>query len=220
MKKNSNKRRSFIWDIPIDKFTDTVKNGSSWSIITTFFYGKPTNPRTVKERVIEEGIDISHLKNKKLTRSRKNLTDILKNDPNNKLINQRLKKKLLVSKTVIDMCYTCGIENVWHGNSLTLHLVHVDGNSTNNSINNIVIQCPNCFSQTKKGVSIDINFCEKCFINLPLDIDCFNCKNIEETELRLPSKEILKSELISMDFSGVQKKYGVTKSEIINWVNL
>ena len=44
-------------------------------------------------------------------------------------------------------CYTCGI-NLWCNNPITLELDHIDGNSLNNSPDNLRMLCPNCHSQT------------------------------------------------------------------------
>lgn len=45
------------------------------------------------------------------------------------------------------VCLICGIFD-WNGNSLTLHLDHIDGNHSNWSRGNLRMICPNCHSQT------------------------------------------------------------------------
>lgn len=44
-------------------------------------------------------------------------------------------------------CAECGIAN-WNGKDITLELEHKDGNSDNNSTENLCLLCPNCHSQT------------------------------------------------------------------------
>ena len=44
-------------------------------------------------------------------------------------------------------CYTCGVTH-WLDNPITLELDHIDGNSLNNSPDNLRMLCPNCHSQT------------------------------------------------------------------------
>jgi len=44
-------------------------------------------------------------------------------------------------------CECCGISE-WNGNSITLEVDHIDGQSTNNDVNNLRLICPNCHSQT------------------------------------------------------------------------
>lgn len=44
-------------------------------------------------------------------------------------------------------CAECGIAD-WNGKDITLELEHKDGNSENNSPENLCLLCPNCHSQT------------------------------------------------------------------------
>jgi Zn finger protein HypA/HybF involved in hydrogenase expression len=44
-------------------------------------------------------------------------------------------------------CWTCGITE-WNNKSIVMELEHIDGNSENNSLDNLSLICPNCHSQT------------------------------------------------------------------------
>lgn len=44
-------------------------------------------------------------------------------------------------------CSCCGISE-WNGKSITLEVDHIDGQSSNNDVNNLRLICPNCHSQT------------------------------------------------------------------------
>jgi Zn finger protein HypA/HybF involved in hydrogenase expression len=44
-------------------------------------------------------------------------------------------------------CWTCGITE-WNKKSIVMELEHIDGNSANNSLENLSLICPNCHSQT------------------------------------------------------------------------
>lgn len=46
-------------------------------------------------------------------------------------------------------CVKCGIGDKWNDEPLSLHLDHIDGNSDNNSLQNLRWLCPNCHSQTE-----------------------------------------------------------------------
>lgn len=56
-------------------------------------------------------------------------------------------KKYLIEKCG-DICSICGQHNVWNSKPLVLQLDHIDGDSDNNTIDNIRLMCPNCHTQT------------------------------------------------------------------------
>lgn len=60
-----------------------------------------------------------------------------------------LKKRLYADYLLTEVCYNCGQEPMWLDQPLTLHLDHIDGDPSNNLIENLRILCPNCHSQTK-----------------------------------------------------------------------
>lgn len=64
-----------------------------------------------------------------------------------------------------DTCSICGIED----EDLTLQIDHIDGDNTNNSLNNLRMLCPNCHSQTEtfshrnvKRTLLNNDVCSKC----------------------------------------------------------
>ena len=63
----------------------------------------------------------------------------------NKLINQGILK---------NECYKCGSGPIYNNKPLNLHLDHINGNHSDNTLENLRILCPNCHSQTD-------NFCGK-----------------------------------------------------------
>lgn len=65
-----------------------------------------------------------------------------KNEP----IGKGVIKKYL-SNTYGYKCVKCGISD-WNNEKIVLELEHKDGNSSNNSIDNVCLLCPNCHSQT------------------------------------------------------------------------
>lgn len=44
-------------------------------------------------------------------------------------------------------CEVCGISE-WNGKEIVLEIEHIDGKSNNNKIDNLMLICPNCHSQT------------------------------------------------------------------------
>lgn len=61
-----------------------------------------------------------------------------------------LKNRLLAENLLIYKCYVhnCDIGAVWLNSPLTLQLDHINGDNTDNRIENLRLLCPNCHSQT------------------------------------------------------------------------
>jgi heterodisulfide reductase subunit B len=55
--------------------------------------------------------------------------------------------KLILSDINGYKCAVCGVSE-WQSKAISLELEHIDGNSENNSPNNVCLICPNCHSQT------------------------------------------------------------------------
>lgn len=146
------------------------------------------------------------------------IADLLQDDKTHKIPNQRLKDKLLDKHILVNQCYSCGIHGFWKGKPLAMQLMHMDGNGHNNSLSNLIMTCPNCYSQMKRKLRplVFIDTCIKCGKNIPngqkLCVPCIR--------LQRPSKEQLQKELIHCGFQSVQDKYGVDKTTIMEWINL
>ena len=99
----------------------------------------------------------------------------------NKIKSSYLKDLLFKYGLKQNKCEVCGISE-WQGNSINCQLHHIDGDNTNNCIENLQILCPNCHSQTDsycsgwkkqhtktfclscgKEISKNATYCIKCF---------------------------------------------------------
>jgi hypothetical protein len=59
----------------------------------------------------------------------------------------QLKRRLLVEGLKKDECERCGISE-WRGRALSLALHHVNGDPTDDRLENLQLLCPNCHAQT------------------------------------------------------------------------
>lgn len=61
-----------------------------------------------------------------------------------------VKKYLLEGQLLENKCgaSSCNITDNWLGKPITLELHHIDGDSYNNEISNLMLLCPMCHSQT------------------------------------------------------------------------
>ena len=76
--------------------------------------------------------------------------------PYEEMSHDSLRKRILVERN--HTCEACGIGNEYNGKPLSLELDHIDGNNSNNKIENLRILCPNCHSQTPTHRSKNIKY--------------------------------------------------------------
>lgn len=110
------------------------------------------NYRTLKNRILIENIDISHIpkgkgsnKGRKFQSKKIPLNEILIED--SRYQTNKLKIRLLKEGILTNSCSICGLENEWNGKPITHRLDHINGNSSDHRLENLRIVCPNCDSQ-------------------------------------------------------------------------
>lgn len=89
-----------------------------------------------------------------------------------------LRRKLLAAGIKENKCECCGISE-WQGKPLAIQLHHIDGNRRNNSLQNLIMLCPNCHSQTdnycgKKDKARKRYYCADC--GKEISHDAIRCK--------------------------------------------
>lgn len=110
------------------------------------------NQKTLKRKIEEFNIDTSHFTYISKTKGNKQYVkaeEYLKEGTHVKTF--RLKEKLFKEHLKEQKCEICGITE-WQNKPIVLQLHHINGNPTDNRLENLQILCPNCHSQTD-------NFC-------------------------------------------------------------
>lgn len=182
------------------------------------------NSKTLKNILEEHNIDYSHFTG----RAKSYKTNYVKAEnylDNNKFIKAyQLKKKLLKEKIKENKCEICGLTE-WLGKPLIIQLHHINGNNTDNRLENLQMLCPNCHSQTdsycgKANTNSIKNHCKDCGKEiLKESIYCPVCSSKHKRKIKRPTKEQLIldfKELKNIKKMGI--KYNVSDNAIRKWL--
>lgn len=112
-----------------------------------------SNPKTLRKKLQEFEVDFSHftgqgwnkLGHPSFGNSGKSLDSFFTCNSNSSSSN--VKNRLLKNNLKENKCEICGIVN-WLGNPIIIQLHHINGDSTDNRLENLQMLCPNCHSQT------------------------------------------------------------------------
>lgn len=206
------KKRSIIWSIDKESFSNLVRNSNSIGEILRFFNlsNKGGNSNTVKRRIIEDNIDSSHIvlgkfSNKGRTFSREKIPlekICVKNSTFNKT---HLKKRLIKENVLENKCAICGQLPIWNNQKLVLQLEHKNGVSNDHRIENLCLLCPNCHSQTPT------------FAGRKQKIDGRKNPRISRRKVVRPTKEELMKWIWTEPTTKIAKKLGVSDKSIEKW---
>ena len=112
---------------------------------------------TLKKKVKEWGIDISHFtgqrwqesphQEKQEIKEKYSLDEVfIKDSP----VTQKVLRGYVKRHNVIEYkCQTCGSDGNWQNGIISLELDHINGDNTDNRIENLRYLCPNCHALTE-----------------------------------------------------------------------
>jgi hypothetical protein len=155
--KRGPQRTSVIWKPSKKEFQEIVNNSNTLADILRHFelHVGAGNYPTLKRRIKEDGIDISHItlglsnrKGRTFPKEQKPVHEYLVKGEC-RISGTKLKKKLFTSGLLKDSCAECGLGNEWNGKTISLTIDHINGDSSDNRLDNLRILCPNCHSQTE-----------------------------------------------------------------------
>ena len=108
------------------------------------------NYATLKRRINELGLDISHMTGQVWNRGTAQALHVqIEEYLNNRrpIQTYKLKRRLMREGLFEHKCYSCGLTN-WKGLPIPLELEHKNGNPQDNTLDNLTLLCPNCHALT------------------------------------------------------------------------
>jgi len=219
---------SVIYKILHDDFRKIIQDSTSMSeaLIQCGLRPVGSNRFTLMRRAVIEGLDIKHLIDSSIQKrqfKRIPLSEILVLGSSYSSIHT-LKKRIFEKGLLENKCAICGQDPEWQGKPLTLHLDHINGDSSDHRLENLRIICPHCDSQlpTYKGRnSYRKPSLEKiCSCGKPKQKsskECRLCSNKHrkrKTKIEWPSYDELLQMLSETSILQVAKKLGVSDNAI------
>ena len=191
---------------------------------------RPGNYDTIKKKIKELNIDISHMSGKRSGRGgvvKKDLKEVLVENSN--FSRHNLKIRIMKEGLIGNECSICRQKPEWLGKKLSLVLDHINGINDDNRIENLRLLCPNCNSQTstfcrsKTRYEVDRGNCENCGAKLKAGITTKLCKHCNDFKARKsirPSLSVLQSQISELGYCGTARLYGVSDNAIRKWVRV
>ena len=151
----------------------------------------------------------------------------------------RLKERLYLEGLKERSCELCGQDEMWHGKRITLILDHINGDATDNRLENLRIACPNCAAtfETHCGKNKNrmdaIRDCQACGVEFApsygqqrfCSISCAKRSHRREYQpqpeirkVERPPYEQLLREIEETSYLAVGRKYGVSDNAVRKWV--
>lgn len=216
------------YDWSKEKIENAVKESDSYSEVLRKMEIpiQGNNSKTLKDKIQQYNIDISHFTFKKQYKEIADCSYIPASEylNNSKSIQtSKLRIKLIKEGIKENKCEICGITE-WQDKPLVCQLHHINGDSTDNRIENLQMLCPNCHSQTENYCGSSNKkkhyYCKDCGAEITRAATyCTKCNAKHHRKVNnRPNKE----ELISLykeykSFVAIGNLYEVSDRAIAKW---
>lgn len=139
--------------------TELCNNSYSYAEVLEKAGRKPGggSQATLKKKIKEFDIDVSHFtgqrwqqspnQQKQIYREKYDLSEVfIENSP----VTQKVLRGYVERHKILNYkCQTCGCDGHWQDGIISLELDHINGNNTDNRVENLRYLCPNCHALTE-----------------------------------------------------------------------
>lgn len=210
---------------------DLLRKSNSFNEVCVLLNKRPTNTnyQFLKKIVDKYSVDISHFGTRKNIKRNNILTyDDIFCENSKVSCTSRVKNKIFELSLKEYKCECCGLTE-WNGDKIPLELHHINGDRTDNRMENLQILCRNCHAQTDnfcgkniKNKKVKKTLCKECGKEIKNNGQVFcseECKkSYKEKEKKYPSKEELLIKYKELgSFKKIGEFYGSSDKTVSKW---
>jgi hypothetical protein len=213
-----------------DAFKAVVLEAKTQSEILAKFglQNKGHNWRTLKRRLLEEGLDTSHFQTRHIGLIEyrlgwtKPLDSILVRDSH--YSRGSLKRRLLKEGLLSNSCALCNLSGTWRAKPIVMILDHINGVPNDHRLENLRMVCPNCASQLdthagrQRRKEPKYLKCAQCGARTKSRTRCWSCACQAQRKAVRPSLVVLQEIVSELGYVGAGRKYGVSDNAIRKWL--
>lgn len=231
---NWKQKRTLIGLVTREELSQAVKHSNTFKeVLERIGCENPVGSsyRILKDKLEAFSIDTSHMTHQSKVSYKVHTNEAVFCE-NSKVSQSCLRDRVLKNNLIEYKCAICGMPPLWNEKPLTLTLDHKNGNRTDNRLENLQFVCPNCDKQQEtfgaynkiryysfKSAHKKKNTCDNCGKEISYKATyCKGCASVHRRKTERPTKEELKTLIMSHSILFISKRYNVSGNAVRKWL--